>query len=231
MNPSMAQRHTTLPDCEQRRLTSDLFHALSQPLTALCCSLELTLQLDPTLEKYRDSVACALGQAERVSSLATGIRELFDAAETGDDNEVLPLQATVHDAVRDSLPLAELAGVQICFLSRSECPVCFGAQRMRRGLFHLLGFVLGLGCGGIVKIELTDIGTEAVLSLLVSAQIASYEISSKTPTEDVQARELSRRLALGIARATFEAVGGSLRIEYGLERVSLEIRLPRMGTE
>ena len=34
---------TETADCEIRQLTSDLFHELSQPLTNLCCSLELAL--------------------------------------------------------------------------------------------------------------------------------------------------------------------------------------------
>jgi len=46
--PQAAGAAPMLPDCERRRLSSDLFHALSQPLTALCCSLELvTLQQTP----------------------------------------------------------------------------------------------------------------------------------------------------------------------------------------
>jgi hypothetical protein len=35
-------------ECESRQLVSDLFHELSQPLTTLCCSLELALLQTPT---------------------------------------------------------------------------------------------------------------------------------------------------------------------------------------
>ena len=143
-----------LPDSEPRQLVSDLFHALSQPLTSLCCSLELTMQQSPTPEQYRESVSRVLVQAEHVSWLASGIRELFDASEAGEDCEALPLQTAVQSAVSDLLPVAEAAGVRICYLPRSGCPVRFEAQRLRQGLFHLLGFAVSVGGrGAVVKIE------------------------------------------------------------------------------
>jgi DNA-binding response OmpR family regulator len=156
MNPTVGTP-ATLPDCEPRRLASDLFHALSQPLTILCCSLELTLHQTPTAEQYRESVIRALAQAEQISWLVTGLRGLFDPAEAGEGCEVLHLQAAVHDSLSDWLPLAESTGVRICYLPRSACPGWFEAQRLRRGLFHLLGFVVGSGGdGAVVKIELAE---------------------------------------------------------------------------
>ena len=106
---------STLPRSRTRQLGSDLFHALSQPLTALCCSLELALQQTLTAEEYRESVSRALMQAERVSWLTMGIRELFEAEQAGEDCEVLPLQVAVASAIDDVLLVAEAAGVRICW--------------------------------------------------------------------------------------------------------------------
>ena len=240
MNPPKAGVAPVLPDCESPRLVADLFHALSQPLTTLCCSLELTLQQTPTEKQYRESVTRALGQAEQVSWLATGIRELLDAAEAGPDLEVLQMQAAVHDAVNDLLPVAELAGVRICYLPRSPAPVRFEAQRLRRGLFHLLGFVVGWGGGGaVVRIELAESGEQVVLALTVSGEAISGEAMESTASpesssparssQDTLPRDLTRRLGLGIARATFEAAGGSFRAERGIESMIVEVRLPRVA--
>jgi len=210
-----------LPDCEPRRLVSDLFHALSQPLTSLCCSLELTLQQSPTPEQYRESVSRALAQAEHVSWLVTGIRELFDAGEAGAGGEVLELQAAVQSAASDLLPVAESAGVRISFLPRSACPVRFEAQRLRQGLFHLLGFAVSAGGrGAAVKIEVAAAGEEAVLGMTVSGAHTLRSIEDPP-------QELARRLGLGIARAIFEAAGGSFRGERGMDCMSVEVRLPR----
>ena len=43
------ERIRVAAECESRQLVSDLFHQLSQPLTTLCCSLELALLQTPTL--------------------------------------------------------------------------------------------------------------------------------------------------------------------------------------
>lgn len=237
MNPSTAGVAPVLPDCESPRLLADLFHALSQPLTTLCCSLELTLQQTPTEKQYRESVTRALAQAEQVSWLAMGIRELLDAGDAGPDLEVLQMQAAVHDAVTDLLSVAELAGVRICYLPRSPGSVRFEARRLRRGLFHLMGFVVGWGGGAVVRIELSESGEQVVLALTVSGEGISREAmeSAESPessspassSQDALPRDLTRRLGLGIARATFEAAGGSFRAERGIESMIVEVRLPR----
>ena len=234
MNPPTAGVAPALPDCESPRLVADLFHALSQPLTTLCCSLELTLQQTPTEKQYRESVTRALAQAEQVSWLATGIRELLDAAEAAPDLEVLQMQAAVQDAVSDLLPVAELAGVRICYLPRSPGSVRFEARRLRRGLFHLLSFVVGWGGGAVVRIELSESGEQVVLALTVSGEGIPREAmeSAESPaslSDDALPRDLTRRLGLGIARATFEAAGGSFRAERGIESMIVEVRLPRVA--
>jgi len=195
----------------------------------LCCTLELTLCQTPSQEQYREIVARALAQAENVSWLAKGIRELFDAAEAREDSEILQLQVVVHDAISDLLPVAELAGVRICYLPRSGCPVRFEAERLRRGLFHLLGFVVGWGgSGDVVKIELGESGNDAVLALNASGQGAAHaQVSAPNSSEDYPPRELARRLGLGIARAIFEAAGGSFSVEGGVDGVSVQVQLPR----
>jgi len=53
-----------------QQFVSDVFHALSQPLTALRCSLELALIQDGDAKTFRVALEEALKQAERVSSCA-----------------------------------------------------------------------------------------------------------------------------------------------------------------
>lgn len=227
MNPALAGARAALPDCEPRRLASDLFHALSQPLTSLCCSLELTLQQTPTQEQYRQSVAGALAQAERVAWLTSAIRELLDAAESGEPGEVLQLQAAVRDAVSDALPLAESADVEMMYLPRSACLVHFEAERLRRALFHLLGFAVSwVKNGAVVKIEVSESGKDALLGVTVSGESAAGERGAESSTEEDHARLLSQRLGLGIARNLFEAAGGSFSVGSEVNGISLEVRLP-----
>jgi signal transduction histidine kinase len=206
---------------ESRQLISDLFHQLSQPLTTLCCSLELAMLQTPSAERYSEVVGHALAQTEKVSALATAIRELFDAGQAGDGGEVLELRRAVEDAAADLLPVAELAGVQVSCAPGPACRVWFDAPRLRQGLFHLMGFVIGAG-GSSVQIELAERGPEAVLTLAISQ--AGLPDGSPSANSDHQ---LLRRLGLGIARAIFEATGGTLTVESGVEGLNVQVRILR----
>ena len=207
---------------ETRRLVSDLFHQLSQPLTTLGCSLELALLQTPTTEEYGQIVIQALHQAEKASALATAIRELLDAGHPGEKAEVIDLGRAVEDTVGDLLPVAESAGVGISYVPRSACPVRFNAQRLRQGLFHLLGFSIGAGGrGAVVTIHLEKRAQQAVLGLTVSRNAASNETSMAGPDQ-----ELLQRLGLGISRAIFEAAGGSFSVQRGGSNLLVKLRIP-----
>jgi C4-dicarboxylate-specific signal transduction histidine kinase len=211
-------------ECESRQLVSDLFHQLSQPLTTLCCSLELALLQTPTAEQYSEIVSQALSQAEKVSALATAIRELFDASLAGQCGEVLDLRRAVEETVGDLLPVAESAGVRVCYLPGPSCRVWFDAPRLRQGLFHLIGFAIGSdGPGAAVRIELAEHGAELGMGLTISGSQGICDEPSN-PNPDL---ELLRRLGLGIARAVFEAAGGSLSVNRGVERLTVEVRALR----
>ena len=55
---------------------SEVFHSLSQPLTALYCTLDLALECDQTVEQLRASVQSALDNAERLRRQLLLIRAL-----------------------------------------------------------------------------------------------------------------------------------------------------------
>lgn len=217
---TMANR--TMPaEYESRQLVSDLFHQLSQPITTLCCSLELALLQTPDAEEYGAIMSQALGQAEKVSALATAIRELFDASQPGENSELLELGPAVADTVSDLLPVAESAGIQVCYSSGPACSVWIDAPRLRQGLFHLVGFVIGSGApGDSVKIEHSACGPETMLALTVSqARVCDR------PPDSISDPELLRRLGLGIARAIFAAAGGSLTVKRAADDFIVEVRL------
>lgn len=60
------------------RAIDDLLHDLSQPLTSLCCQLEVILSKPRTNDEYRDCLARALEQAETAARLTQQLRELND---------------------------------------------------------------------------------------------------------------------------------------------------------
>lgn len=206
---------------ESQQLVSELLHQLSQPLTTLCCALELALLQTPTAEQYVEIVSQALGQAEKVSELTNAIRELFDAGRPGESGEVLDLRGAVEGAIADLLPVAESIGVQVCCVPGPLCPVRFDGPRLRQALFHLIAFAIGSGsAGATVTIELAGHGSEAMLALTVVGPGVSDGRSADSDLEPL------RHLGLGIARAIFEAQGGSFRAGWSAEGLSVEVGLP-----
>ena len=69
------------------QLLSDLFHALSQPLTTLRCGLGLSLQKSPDDNQNRQSLEIAAQAAESVARLIAGIRELMESANSNPAGE------------------------------------------------------------------------------------------------------------------------------------------------
>ena len=220
MTSSAVANSPTLADCEPRQLVADLFHALSQPLTTLCCSLELTLQQAATAEVYRECVTRALTDAERVSWLSTGIRELLESGQASEDCELLPLRDAVRAAIDDLLLLAESKGVRIYYSPEAAGLVWFEARRLRQGLFHVLQSTVSAGGpGATVRIEVAETEEEVVLALTVSGEAHNSNLSDD--------EQLALRLGLGIARATFEAAGGHFRVERGIDGLGLRVWLDR----
>ena len=150
MKPAPAEGEIAARD-ERRELLSELFHALNQPLTTLRCALELSLQRPHSEEEYRYTMEAALQQAENVTRLTCGIRELLEGDDPGDHPQAVALDASVQEAVLDWLPVAEAAQITLLAQNLSPCQVRFEPQRLRRALFHLQEFVLHSAAGDAIR--------------------------------------------------------------------------------
>jgi len=77
--PHSDQRLPRDPD-----VLGELLHSLSQPLTGLLCSLELSLHLpaglslEEIVEQRQESVAAALEQTEKVIAVVQSLRDYLD---------------------------------------------------------------------------------------------------------------------------------------------------------
>ena len=125
----------------ERALVSDLFHAISQPLTALECGLEVSLRRDRTAAQLRARVETALVAAKLLHQRLLEARVLQDAGEPGDTSVPMELESLLLQLQEDFLPIAESAKVSLAV--QCETVMVRGNEaRFRNGFFYLFEFLL-----------------------------------------------------------------------------------------
>jgi len=80
-SPKVSERFATHGDGD---LLSEVFHGISQPLTALECGLELSLRQDKDSAQLRAQVKAALESAQILHQRVVVLRMLLDAGDPGD---------------------------------------------------------------------------------------------------------------------------------------------------
>ncbi len=70
-----------LPESRLQDVLGELLHSLSQPLTTLHCSLELSI--DPVAEQQQKAVSAALEQVDRAIHLVELMRKCLEAEPAG----------------------------------------------------------------------------------------------------------------------------------------------------
>ena len=212
----------------------DMFHDLSQPLSTLTCLLEVNLLLSRPAKQTRHDLQIALKQVHSIVRLVRGLRELADAGNVHQDQQVLSVAAYLREVVADLRPVAESANVKLSLICRagtssSGCLVNLQPSRLRQALYHLLEFALGSAAAG-AEIEIAAGEEDGAARVRVALPaLDSRHPKALAPTAESAERkqcELKQRLGLAIARRIFESVDGSLHTEDGRGRLWLEVRLP-----
>ena len=90
---------------------TDLFHELSQPVTTLCCSLEISLK-HARGTRLRHDLGIALEQAQAVMQLTRAIRErVAEQYRDSAESKVRPITAAHHRrgvSLRQNFPISEV---------------------------------------------------------------------------------------------------------------------------
>lgn len=188
----------------RRDFASTVFHQLSQPLTALHCSLELALLRDQSIEELRASVEAALQAAERLRQRLLLLRELSDADDPGDISASLPLDQLLRQLRDDMLPLFESAGRSFDLICEPLL-VAANEAKLMRGFFYLLEFLLRIPSPAntvTMRAERTQQSRVEVCIAGCGARLdAGASDDRSEPDWDGE---------LEIARRTFRAMGGDL---------------------
>jgi signal transduction histidine kinase len=242
MNPAVSPRRETA-EGEYQQLMHDIFHELSQPLSTLTCLIEVNLLVSRPAKRTRHDLQIALKQIHSVVRLFRSLRELLETSDPPQDRQVLSLTDCLREVVADFLPVALKRNVKLALLcggnaSSGKNLVSVQASRLRQGLLHLLEFALE-GCPGGREIQVTSTADGEVARVLVAvptvqppevviakAGAHGTSVASADDSMNVKQRELKRRLALAIARRSFEGAEGSLQVRNGANAICLEVRLP-----
>jgi len=210
---------------------SDMFHDLSQPLSTLTCLLEVNLLLSRPLKQLRHDLKIALQQVRSIVQLFRNLRELWEAGNVQQDQQVFSLAGCLREVLAEVLPVTKSTHVKVALTSGSDCLVNFQASRLRQALFHLLESALGASAGSAkVKITAGEENDGVRVTIEISAVGGSgskaHDAVSTAESAERKQREFKRRLGLAIARRIFETADGSLHEEGSEERSWLEVRLP-----
>jgi hypothetical protein len=183
---------------------ANVFHDLSQPLTALHCSLELALARDQTVEEFRASVEAALDNAERLRQRLLLLRELSDADDPGDASTPLPLDQLLQQLREDMLPLFESAG-QSFELTCDPVEVPANGAKLVRGFFYLLEFLLRCASPSHRLSMRAERRDHQQVEICIAGCAAR---TGAEPSDDCSGPYWDGELE--IARRTFRALGGDL---------------------
>jgi len=188
----------------ERAFVSDLFHAISQPLTALECGLEVSLRRDRTAAQLRARVESALVAAKLLHQRLLEARALQDAGEPGDTSVPVALERLLLQLQEDLLPVAESAKVNLAV--KCETAMVRGNEaRLRNGFFYLFEFLLRT-CPSHHMV-----GIRAQRVSLTALEV-SFSNDRPTRSETLKSRQAAdpADLSLRIAQRTFQAASGDL---------------------
>jgi hypothetical protein len=206
----------------------DLFHSLSQPLTSLRCSLELSLDppRDLTIEKtvalQQENVAVALQQIEKVIGMIQLMREYLDADQIGPQVCTSAVAAALSSVVDELSSIAAVRGVRLRLVGACTATLLLPQARLKLALQYLIASMIDAqSAGGRVTLLLGEGPAGAVLraegepnfrepNLRETGQTtASLEIQRAACTMPASVATL-RRARLAIASRMLEGVGASL---------------------
>ena len=193
---------------EQRAFLSEVFHDLSQPLTALHCALDLALHRDRTSEQLRASIQEALQNASRLRQRLMLLRTLSEASDPGDLSTPADITTLLRELCADMLPLFESAGRRLeCEIAEGEPILVRGNKgKLSRALFTLLEYLFLYSPEGAVfciRLHRNQDGQAEI-------EIAGTSALPLTPSSNGTEAPTPYSCEIEMARRSFRAAGGEL---------------------
>lgn len=191
----------------QRAFVSEVFHNLSQPLTALHCGLDLALARDRTVPDLRASIQNALQDAERLRQRLLLVRALSDAADPGDLSQPTDLAELLRELQQDMLPLFESAVIAVeVKIHGARIPVRGNKARLTQALFCFLEYLLRYAtAGSTLRLEVRSAAKQAALTITTAACLPIAPANNGDEAAPYSCE-------IEMARRSFRAAGGDFTL-------------------
>jgi len=197
-----------------RRAASEVFHALSQPITALQCSLELTLRRARSAEELQDGLREGLENSQRLIRVLGWLRKFAEASEPRECSAV-NLGRIVRTWGAETLPVAESLGKYIYIDCLEETEVLANEDVVFEICMMVGDFVTASASKAIKAL----VAGESV-SFLISANGVKIESASDMSTLLSQAPELA------VACRLVQSMYGTFSVEKVEDRIVIKFALP-----
>jgi signal transduction histidine kinase len=186
----------------------ELLHSLSQPLTTLQCSLELSIE--HVAEQGQDNVASALQQTERVIGMVRLMREYLDAEQRGPGAHSVALEPALRAIVEELASVAEVRAIQVRLTGESAATLRVPEARLRLALQYLIAAIIeAQPAGGKVMLLLGEGPAGTVLRAEGSCRLREHLGRGTNPGQETSDPAL-RRVRQAIAVRVLEGSGASL---------------------
>jgi hypothetical protein len=217
----------------------ELLHSLSQPLTGLRCSLELSLE--EVAEQRQESISLALQQTEKAIGMVQLMREYLEAQQPGREADGVALAPALRSVVEELATIAAVRGIQLRMVGTCSGTLRLPESQLRLALQYLLSSAIEtLAAGGKVTLLLGEGPAGVVLRVEgdgglrepdfgLGEQGATCSLTKHDADEAASVSEsvsTLRRVRIAIARRVLESAGASLIVSEGGPD-GFVVRIPR----
>ncbi len=206
----------------------ELLHSLSQPLTSLRCSLELSIE--EVAERQQESVSAALEETEKVIGMIQLMREYLDAEQPGPEARPAALAPALRSVIEELSSIAAVRGIQLRPVGTCTAALPAPESRLRLALQYLMAATIeAQPVGGKVVLLLGE-GPEGAV-LRVEGERGSREPNFREPNfrepnfrgmEPSATSPQTKRDPVGVASASAASVSTLRRVRLAIARRVLE---------
>jgi two-component system, OmpR family, heavy metal sensor histidine kinase CusS len=151
---------------ERRKMISEAFHTLNQPLTGLHCGLEIALQKPRSDEEYRQRIGDGIDNAGAILQFVRAIRQLVEAGDPGERFGTVDLAAVLSQLEGELEVVAEALQVRVAVHHNGGCKVMADPLKLMAALGTLADErVRRSGAGAHVELRMEVIGSVAKITL------------------------------------------------------------------